>query len=186
MRRWLINPAVILGFLVGGCTNIEVRTDFDRTVDFSRFKTFAFTGFTDINQEGILDNSLTRKRLETLIAGELTKKGLTGVAIDQTPDLLVHYWMGVEEKQKLDDMGTIGMYRGYRGYAGGAGYGGVRSRDYKEGTLITDLIDPVTKTLLWRATMVTNLRDTTEENIALGTKAIRKAFENYPPAGGKP
>jgi hypothetical protein len=44
-----------------------------------------------------------------------------------------------------------------------------------------DLVQPVKKELVWRATMVAHLRDTTQENIELGKKAIAKAFENYPP-----
>jgi hypothetical protein len=44
-----------------------------------------------------------------------------------------------------------------------------------------DLVEPTNKELQWRATMVANLEDTTEENIELGNKAITKAFENYPP-----
>ncbi len=78
------------------------------------------------------------------------------------------------------------MYRGYRGYGEGVTYGRVGTHDYKEGTLMTDLIDPVKQTRLWRAIMVTNLRETTEENIVLASKAIQKAFENYPPVESKP
>jgi hypothetical protein len=179
----MIGRTVLVLACVVGCTSIDVKTDFDPTVDFNRFKTFAFTGLTDLNQGGVLNNSLTRKRLETIIAEELTRKGLTQVAIDQSPDVLVHYWMGVKEKQRVQSTGpSMGVYRWQGGYGWGAGYTGVSTYEYTEGTLITDLIEPARKDLVWRATMVANLRNTTEENIDLGNKALKKAFENYPPS----
>jgi hypothetical protein len=186
MWRWVISLNVIFLACAVGCTNIDVKTDFDPTVDFSRFKTFAFAGFTDLNQSGVLNNTLTRRRLETVISGELVKKGLRQVGIDENPDVLVHYWMGVKEKQTLESTGpSVGAYRGYGGYGWGAGYSGVTTREYKEGTLITDLIEPTKKDLVWRATMVANLKDSTEGNIELGNAALKKAFENYPPSQAK-
>ena len=49
------------------------------------------------------------------------------------------------------------------------------------GTLITDLVEPVKNELVWRATMVANLEDTAQDNIALVEQAIAKAYKNYPP-----
>ena len=185
-RTWL---AFFIVTSAIGCTNIDVRTDFDRTADFTKFQTFAFAGMSDLNQTGVLSNSLTRNRIETAITRELTKKGLRLVNLEQSPDLSVYYWIGVKEKQRLDTTGPpMGGYgwHGRYGYGYGADYSGVTSYEYKEGTLITDLIETTKKELVWRATMVANLEDTTEENVELGNKAIAKAFENYPPSQSQP
>jgi hypothetical protein len=53
--------------------------------------------------------------------------------------------------------------------------------DYKEGTLILDLIEPGKRQLVWRATIVGTLQDSATDNVELGNKAIAKAFEDYPP-----
>ena len=165
-----------------GCTTIDVKTDFDPSVDFSRFRSFAFAGLTDLNQGGVLDNSLTRKRLETIIARELAQKGLQQVALDEHPDLQVHYWVGIKDKQRIESTGpTVGAYGWRGGYGWGAGYSGVTTYEYKEGTLITDLVEPGKKELVWRATMVANLADTAQENIALVAQAIAKAYKDFPP-----
>jgi hypothetical protein len=166
-----------------GCTSLDVKTDFDPTVDFSRFKTFAFTGLTDLDQRGILDNSLIRNRFETMIGKELRQKGLSQVPLDQSPDLLVHYWVGVKDKQQVQSTGPA--YGGYYGYGWGSGYGGVSTYEYREGTLITDLVEPTNKTLVWRATMVADLEDSMKENVELSEKALKKAFEGYPPSKTK-
>ena len=178
-RRIIFNLVVVV-LCFHGCTGPDVKTDFDPSADFSKFHTFAFLGLTDINRGGdILDNSLTRKRIESIVARELTKKGLQQVEVGQHPDLLVHYWLGVREKQEVVDTG--GAYGAYGWRGGGAAYGGVRTYNYKEGTLIVDLVEPKKKELMWRATTVGNMQDTSQENIALADKAITEAFEHYPP-----
>jgi hypothetical protein len=185
MQGWLNGVAAIFVVCVSGCTPIDIKTDFDSTVDFSRFKTFAFTGTTDPNQSGVLDNPLVRDRLEAMIDRELRQKGLTQTRSDQHPDLLVHYWAGVQDKQRQQSNPGVRAYSWGDGYGWGAGSGRVATFEYREGTLITDLVEPTNKTLVWRATMVTDLKDSVNENIELSDKAIKKAFENYPPSNKK-
>lgn len=166
------------------CTAFNVKTDYDSTADFSTFKTFAFAGLAEVNKGGIYDNTLTQKRIESAVARELTNKGLRQVALDQQADLLVHYWMNVQDKQRLESGGTsVGVARGPGGgYGWGAGYGGgVTTVNYKEGTLILDLVEPAQKQLVWRATIVGTLQESAKDNVELGNKAIAEAFEDYPP-----
>jgi hypothetical protein len=177
---WLMVLAVCLS----SCSAFKVQTDHDPTADFSSFKTFAFAGPAEMNKGGIYDNSLMQKRIESAVARELVGKGLRQVSLDEPQDLRVHYWVNVQDKQRLESGGTsIGVARGpYGGYGWGAGYGGgVTTVDYKEGTLILDLIEPAKKQLVWRATIVGTLQESTKDNVELGNKAIAKAFESYPP-----
>jgi hypothetical protein len=194
MRIWrtILCLAMVL-FCAQACTTIDVKTDFDPSSDFTRFHTFAFAGLTDITKTGLLDNSLTRKRIETAVSRELTKKGLREVKMDERPDLLVHYWLGTKDKQRVQ--GTSGPSAGYYGrgggyygggYGWGASYSNVTTYEYTEGTLIVDLVEPEKKELQWRAIMVAILEDTAQENIELGNKAIIKAFEHYPPKKNEP
>ncbi len=190
MRIWrtTLCLAMVL-FCAQACTSIDVKTDFDPSADFTRFHTFAFAGLTDITKTGLLDNSLTRKRIEAGISRELTKKGLRDVKMDERPDRLVHYWLGRKDKQRVQGTSGPGYYGGgyYRGgYGWGASYNTVTTYEYTEGTLVVDLVEPAKKELQWRATMVANLEDTAQENIELGNKAIIKAFEHYPPKENTP
>jgi Domain of unknown function (DUF4136) len=177
---WLVLFAVCLS----ACNAFQVQTDHDATADFSAFKTFAFGGPSDMNKGGIYDNSLMQKRIESAVGRELTTKGLRQVGVDDHPDLLVHHWVNVQDKQRLESGGTsVGVARGpYGGYGWGAGYGGgVTTVEYKEGTLILDLIEPAKNQLVWRATIVGTLQDSTRDNVELGNEAIAKAFQEYPP-----
>jgi hypothetical protein len=184
MMSWdaRVGLAALMCLCVIGCSTIDVKTDYDRTVDFRKFRTFAFAGMTDMNQIGVLSNSLTRKRIEGAIAEELAKKELRQVAVDENPDLLVHYWVGMKDKQRIDATApAMGAYGWHGRYGYGAGYGGVTTYEYREGTLITDLIDAAKNELVWRATMVANLEPTSADNIEVGKQAIAEAFEKYPP-----
>lgn len=190
MRIWhtTLCLAMVL-FCAQACSSIDVKTDFDPSADFTRFHTFAFAGFTDITKTGLPDNSLTRKRIETGVSRELTQKGLQEVKPDEHPDLLVHYWIGTQDKQRVQGTGGPGYYGGGYyggGYGWGASYNTVTTYEYTEGTLVVDLVEPVKKELQWRATMVAILEDTAQENIELGNEAIKKAFENYPPKKNAP
>jgi hypothetical protein len=182
MKINILPRLLMLWICFYGCTGPNVKTDFDASEDFTKFRTFAFSGLTDLNKGGVFDNSLTRTRIESIVGRELNKKGLQEVGSEQGPDLLVHYWVGVQEKQRVQSTGpAVGAYGWGGGYRGGMGYSNVSTYEYKEGTLIVDLVQPLKKELVWRATIVADLQDTTQENIKMGEKAVAKAFENYPP-----
>ena len=184
--RFLI-ASLALGLLaVGGCTGPKVITDFDLSAEFSAFRTFAFTGLTDRDQGGVLDNSLLRKRIEEIVGRQLTAKGLRQVGVEDRSDLLVHFWVGMKDKQRVESTGmTAGPYGGR--YGRGPGYygGGVTTYEYEEGTLIVDLAESSKKELVWRATIVAILQGSQEKNFELVNKGVAKAFEDYPPAKKK-
>ena len=180
--RFLIAGLALGLFAVGGCAGPKVITDFDPSAEFSAFHTFAFTGLTDRDQGGVLDNSLLRKRIEEIVGQQLTAKGLRQVGVEDRSDLLVHFWVRVKDKQRVE---STGMTAGpYGGRYGGAGYygGGVTTYEYEEGTLIVDLAESSKEELVWRATIVAILRGSPEENLELVNKGVAKAFEAYPPA----
>ncbi len=180
MRKRYSVALLMLALLgISACVGPDVQTDFDPSADFPKFRTYAFAELTDLNKGGLLDNSLLRKRLDQMVEQQLRNKGLQQAAGDQQPDLLVHYWVGVQEKQQMQAVAPAGPGPYYRW---GGGYGGtVTTYEYKEGTLVVDLVEPTKKELVWRATIVAVLGSTTEENVALANKGIAKAFENYPP-----
>jgi hypothetical protein len=169
-----------LGLLAaGGCVGPKVQTDFDPSAEFSAYRTFAFTGLTDRDQNGVLDNSLVRKRIEVMVGQQLTAKGLRQVGLEDHSDLLVHFWIGVKDKQRIESTG--GRYGWRAGYYGG----NVTTYEYQEGTLIVDLVESSKKDLVWRAMIVETLRETPEKNAEMTNKGVATAFENYPPAKKK-
>jgi hypothetical protein len=187
MKSWRHLPLVlILIILTWGCSGMTVRTDFDPAADFTTFRTYTFAGMTDLNQGGVLDNSLVRKRLEQMVGEQLSAKGLQQAGVDDKPDLLVHYWIGMKDKQRVESTGpAVGAYGRRGGFGYGAGYSGVTTYEYTEGTLIVDLVTPANNELVWRGTLVGTLADSKETNLQMAGKAIVKAFADYPPKQAK-
>ena len=193
MNIRLLIAWLALGLLAaGGCAGPKVITDFDPSAEFSAFRTFAFSGLTDRRDEGgLLDNSLLRKRIEEMVSRQLTVKGLRQVGVEDPSDLLVHFWVGVKDKQRVESPGMVGgryggMYGRGPGYYGGGMYGrgpgyyggGVTTYEYEEGTLIVDLAESSKKELVWRATIVGILRDSVEKNSEMVNKGVAKAFDS--------
>jgi hypothetical protein len=186
---------VWLALLAAGCAGpSKVLTDFDPSAEFSAFRTFAFTGLTDKDQGGVLDNSLLRKRIEAMVGQQLTAKGLQQFGSEERSDLLVHFWVAVKDKQRVESTSMPpGAYGGRYGwgpnYPYGGGYGagayGVTTYEYQEGTLIVDLVESSKKELVWRATIVGTLSGSPEENLKMVDTGVAKAFEDYPPARKK-
>ena len=185
--RFLI-AGLALGLLAaGGCAGPKVLTDFDPSAEFSRFHTFAFSGLTDRDQGGVLDNSLMQKRIEELVGRQLTAKGLRQVGMEDRPDLYVHFWVGKKDKQSVQSTGMPGgvYYGGRYGWRTGYYGGNVTIYEYQEGTLIVDLAEASKKDLVWRATIVGELKSGSQENLEMADKGVAKAFEGYPPAATK-
>ena len=69
--------------VISSCSSIKVASDYDTTVDFSKYKTFAFhtSGI-----EKVQISEFDKKRIMKSIESELNKKGITK---SETPDLLV-------------------------------------------------------------------------------------------------
>lgn len=137
---------IILGGLLFSCagSNSLVKTDFDKDVDFTKFKTFYWAEDIDNNKEGhpLLNNSLNTKRIKAAIASEMEGRGY--VLSSENPDLLVNFNIVLEEKTEYR---TVPNTMGYRYWMG---RDDVRPYKYKEGTLIIDLVDQDEKQLVWQ------------------------------------
>jgi len=168
--------------LLAGCAYTpKVKTDFDRSADFSRYHTFTTVPGRIVSSMGVMDvnNTLLSNRVNEGVTTQLINKGL---AIDKTnPDLIVTFLAGAQNKTDIESA-PVGPYGGYRG-AGwwGGGYDQFWTRNYKEGTLIIDLIDTKEKNLVWRAYCVGELTNDSTENHARLTACLQNSFDQFPP-----
>jgi hypothetical protein len=204
MNSRLLIAGLALGLLAaGGCAaGPKVITDFDPSVEFSAFHTFAFSGITDRGREvGPSDNSPLRGRIKQMIDEQLAAKGFRQVGVEDRPDLLVHIFFGVKGQQRVESTGTGPDLYGRR-YGWRPGYYGRPMETYeyhegewdrvnssqvtihedREGTLIVDLAEPSKKALVWRAVIRAVLGDNLEENFKVANKGVATAFKSYPPA----
>jgi hypothetical protein len=144
----------------------KVTIEFDRAVDFSKFKTFAIRAGELNSRNPALNSEQVKKQIDADIERGLSAKGLeitTGKS-----DLNVRYHFGSARKMELETYP--------------AGWWGTRvvRVPYTEGTLVLDLRDPTTRSLVWRAIASQEKSDAVKIEGKLDDM-VRKSIEKYPP-----
>ncbi len=146
----------------------KITVEFDQAADFSKYKTFAIRDGQLNSRNPALNSELVKKRIESDIVRDLTARGLemtTGKS-----DLNVRYHFGSVRKAEIERY-PAGWY--------GMGTRIVRV-PYTEGTLVIDLRDPGTRSLVWRGIASEEKSDGTKIEGKLDDM-VRKAIDKYPP-----
>ncbi len=144
MKNLKYIPIVLL-VLLTSCASISVNNDFDKNVDFSQYKTFAFYK-PGVDKVEISD--LDKKRILKSIELELMAKGFVK---SETPDLLVNFF--TKSREQVD----VNTFNNGWGYGWGFGWnpfmwGGNQTSVTRttSGTLFIDLIDANKKEMIWQ------------------------------------
>jgi hypothetical protein len=147
----------------------KVTIEFDQAVDFSHFRTFAIRGGQLNCKNPALNSELVKKQIEADINRDLTERGLTMVP-DGPSDLNVRYHFGSARKTEVETYPA-----GWRGWGTH-----VVKVPFAEGTLVIDLRDPMTHSLVWRGIASEEKDDATKIAGKLDDM-VKKALAKYPP-----
>lgn len=144
---------VVLSLVSVGCSSLKITHDWDYAVDFSAYSSYAWIP----QEEGPSGSQQLPEHLDIRlrrVVDEIMEdqKGMTrAIALPQA-DLLFAYYIDSKKALKVDYTIYGGYYGGY-GYGYWPGYGGgggvSKIREYSTGTLILDIVDRRTKTLIW-------------------------------------
>jgi hypothetical protein len=173
-----------LALVAGTAFAQDVKVDFDKDANFAAVKTFAVKIGTSWN------NSISEKRVMDEFEQALTEKGWTKAPPESADAIVVLH--GATEKQHTlntfyTDTGGYGGY-GWRGMGGGGmgmGSSTTTTSEYIVGTLVVDIFNAKTKSLMFRGTASDELSDKPEKNAKKLAKASDKMFKNLPPGSGK-
>lgn len=146
----------------------KVSVEFDQAADFSKYKTFAIRGGQLNSRNPALNSELVKKQIEADIERGLTAKGLTMVS--GPADLNVRYHFGSARRTELETYPA-----GWRGW----GTRVVRV-PYAEGTLVIDLRDSNSRSLVWRA-IASEKKSDPAKIVGKLDDMVRKSLEKYPP-----
>ena len=161
---------LVLGLLFAQSARAQkITMEFDQTIDFSKYKTFAIREGQLNSGNPALNSPLVKKQIEADIQNDLTAKGLTLVPSGPS-DLNVRYTFGAARKTEIEAYPA-----GWYGF--GTRYGRV---PYSEGTLVIDLRDPTTRSLVWRAIAAEEKSDATKIQGKLDDM-VKKSIDKYPP-----
>ena len=174
MKALRILCLLFLG-IIGSCSSVRVASDYDTTVDFSKYKTFSFLK-AGIDKVPI--SEFDKKRIMKSIETELGKKGIT--RSDDTPDLMVNFF--TKESQIVD---ATPYYYGGWGYGWGYGWGGTYVTTSTEGELYIDIIDAKKNELIWQGQGTGYLEQYSEKKDEKVNEFVAKILMQYPPAKPK-
>jgi hypothetical protein len=151
----------------------KVTVDWDRTTNFSNYKTYAWGEGTP------LQNPLMAQRVSNGIDEHLAAKGFQKVEIGANPDLVVLYHAAVGAETQLNMSNTSGFDWGAMW---GTGMSATSTEKIPVGELVIDIGDAKTKKLLWMSKASDTLSDKPEKNEKKIDSALNKMFQKFPPS----
>ena len=171
-------PTLIIGVVLFGTITFaqSINYDFDKSAQFAAFKTYAWV------PGAAVPDRFSHERIVMAVNSQLAQKRLTQVERGDNPDLLVAYHAAFDRNLEI-----TGFSSGWGGFrfptAGGYTSGVARTNQIVTGTLIVDLVDAWTKTIVWRGTASKDINpnakpEQRDKNI---NRAADKLFKNYPP-----
>lgn len=132
--------------ILTSCNSIRVSSDYNEEINFTEFKTYAFSK-SGIDKVEI--NDIDKKRILRAIDVELYNKGFRKSSIE--PDFLINFF--TKTNKKIDYYPSNNYY-GYAVPYGGMGHYAsswyLNSFSYNEGVLFIDIIDRNKNELVWQ------------------------------------
>jgi hypothetical protein len=186
MERLLIALGLLGGLALLACSTVQVDYDYDPSVEFGGLRTYAWLPgpAPSAGRDPRLQSPLLDARIRRSIDFHLAEAGYQKVQ-DEAPDFQVAYYVGIESKVDVDT-----IYHGYGrvGWAG-SGWADTVVREYEQGTLLIDFLDPMDGELMWRGTGQTRLSDrgelTPEKRDALVDEVVAAILAGFPPGPKK-
>lgn len=176
MKTFKLVPILLL-LILTSCSSVTVYSDYDKNVDFTPYKTYAFFK-PGIDKVEISD--LDKRRILHAIDAEMQAKGFTK---SENPDLLVNIFTKSREQVNVNQFNAGWGYGWGWGWNPWMMYGGNQTSvsTSTEGTLYIDLIDAKKKEMIWQGegqgTLTRNI-DKKDEKIAA---FVNKILAQYPP-----
>lgn len=164
---------------VTSCVSIQTYADFDKNIDFSLYKSFAFhkTGIDKVQV-----SELDKKRIMQAIETEMIKKGFVK---SDSPDFLINFL--TKEREQV----TMNQFNAGWGYGWGWGWnpnfwgGGNFINSATQGTLIIDVIDAKKNELLWEGEGIGVITENRAKKEAQINEFVTKILLQYPPNNNK-
>ena len=150
----------------------SVTYDFDRSANFTRFKTYSWVPGTNLSDQ------LNHQRIMRAVDSQLSARGFSKVEAAGSPDVLIAYHASFDRNLEINASG----WGGYRLAVPRSGT--ARVEEIVVGTLAIDMVDAETKNIVWRgmATKELDAKASPEKKEKNINKAAEKIFKNYPPA----
>ncbi len=184
MKKLMLFSLVLLLTATTAALAQDIRYNFDKEADFTKFKTYKWVALKGADQLP----DLVDKQIRASLDAELARKGLTKTE-DENADVYIAYQTSIGQEKQFTSYSTDWGYGGgwFRGgwYGGGMGTTittGQTSTIYT-GQLVLDIYDSAHKSLVWRgiASKTLDTKAKPEKRQKNLDKGVTKLLKNYPP-----
>jgi uncharacterized protein DUF4136 len=161
----------------------DIRSNYDRSADFSKYKTYKWV----VVKDAPVVDELTERQLKQAFDAELARKGLTKTEAENA-DLLVAYQVAVTQEKQFSSYSTDfgygpGWGRGWGYYGGGSTTTSGQTSTIHVGTVALDMYDSTHKQIVWRgaATKTLDAKANPEKRQKNIDKGVAKLLKKFPP-----
>jgi hypothetical protein len=145
----------------------QVSVNYNHSASFAQYHTYAWGS----NNSNEIKNSILAQVAQQDIENAMSHKGLQKVPESQNPDLVLTANGGMRQTTSYSAWGMRGI---------GGGMGGISPEQNVEGTMIVDLYDAKTQSLIWRGIAQDTLNNNGNKNQQMVEKAVQKMFKQWP------
>ena len=184
-NRHMANAAVALvAALVTGCASMTIRSDYDRTINFGTYRTFAWVSsdplIRPLGAEPTV-SPLNIRRIREAIEAGLTARGFTEINDSPAADFALSFTVGARDRIEAQSYPVL--YRGVWGW-GGMYYGPQMDvHSYREGVLSIDIFDGRTRQPVWHGSARKQITGADVSNPEPAIKqAVAAILAKFPPA----
>lgn len=180
---------VVVAFLFCSFTYGQVKSDYDKSTDFSKYKTYAFEGWQKDSDKKL--NDFDKKRILESLKAEFDARGLQ--LVTENADANIALYIVLNKKTSTtaytDFMGGMGYGPRWGWGMGGMGMGSATTtyneNDYVEGTFVIDMYDGASKKLIWQGISTSVVKDNPQKRDKTIPKKMKKLMREFPVAAKK-
>lgn len=177
--------ALTAALFAAGCATTsgpKTRIDYDRSADFSVYRTYGFPKETGTDRGGY--STLVTSYLKSAMSSQMEARGYK--YSEEHPDLLVNFYMNTRERTEIRPDARASVGYGYYGYRYGLYnawplYDEDRTVTYKVGTLNLDIVDAEKKQLVWEGVAEGRVSEEELQNPKVAINAVvTELMRQYP------
>ncbi|WP_418602580.1 DUF4136 domain-containing protein [Hwangdonia sp.] len=164
----------VLALVMVSCAPIRVNYDFDRTTDFTKYKTYNYyadmkTGLSDLDTKRFLDALDEKMQVK-------------GISLAEKPDFFIDIKSSAFQAARRNTVG-VGLGGGGRNVGGGVSIGIPVGQSNVNQKITIDFVDENGKGLFWQAVSESsyNPNASPENRTARLNAILDKVLANYPP-----
>ncbi len=144
---------LIFVLMVIGCSTVRVTSDYDSDVDFTGLQSYSWLEIEAQSGEDVrINNEFVKHVVRKSVDKVMKEKGYVRVN-EEKADFQITWLGAIDKKMQADSISHF-----YRPYGYGSLYRdpnwskdeNLKNREFEEGTLIIDFLDPTDHKIIWR------------------------------------